>query len=373
MPKNNSILLKAGQPIIRSGDTEYPFRVNSDFFWTTGIEEPGAITLITSSGSETLFLPKTSEFERLWRGSRLDSVKASAQSGIKNVVSLNQLPKFKKLLQIPPMEPRSAHKLICSLRMVKDPLEIEIMKKAAEITAQSFKVALSKLKPKLMEYELEAVITQGFYGLGANGHAYTPIVASGVHACTLHYVNNDHQLKSSQLVLVDAGAEYANYSADVTRTWPAGGQFSDRQKAVYQAVLKVQKAAIARLKPGMTLKDSETATAKDIVVELIHLGLLELSALSAFGKVKNHPYKKYFPHATSHFLGLDTHDVGDYQRPLEPGMVITVEPGIYIREEEIGVRLEDDILITEVGSENLTQNIPIEIKAIESLMARVGR
>ncbi len=314
-------------------------------------------------------MPPTTEFEQLWNGPRLSQDEAAKISGFTGIRPLSRLAAFKKTLDYTIAAPDKGHDYIRPLRMVKDPPEIKLMQQAAAITARGFESSLHSLKPSIFEYQLEAELSRSFIGGGASGHAYSPIVASGASACVLHYISNNHQCRTGELVLIDAGAEYANYAADVTRTWPSDGKFSQRQRAVYQAVLRVQKAAIARLRPGLTLKESELAAAKHMTEELVQLGLLDDVASKDFEKNNKPLFRKYFPHALSHFLGLDTHDVGDYNRPLEPGMVLTVEPGIYIREEGIGIRLEDDILITEDGHQNLTSAIPIEAEDIEDLMA----
>lgn len=385
LPKDSYVVLSAGKLISRSRDTEYPFRVNSNFFWASGIEEPESVLILTSGGEQVLFVPVTTEFERLWSGVRLDIELAKQRSGVSDVRPFDpstssgqaKLRDYKRKLPVKPVE---ATELIRPLRMIKDPIEIDLMKRAAAITAQGFVSAREAIKPGVMEYQLEAELSREFLAAGANCHAYDPIVASGERACTLHYIDNDQALAASDLVLIDAGAEYANYASDVTRTWPVSGKFTSRQKSVYEAVLRVQKAAIRRLVPGVSIRDNELETGRHMTNALQDLGLLKVNN-ETIATIKNpqklnannsdrifekdQAYRQYFPHATSHFLGLDVHDVGDYSRPLEPGMVLTVEPGIYIREEGIGIRLEDDIMITETGNENLTQAIPIEPDEIE--------
>jgi Xaa-Pro aminopeptidase len=209
-----------------------------------------------------------------------------------------------------------------------------------------------------MEYEIEAELTQKFVGHGGD-HAYNPIVAAGLNATILHYVKNNKALVAGEIVLIDSGAEYANYAADITRVFPVGGQLSERQQAVYDAVLRVKKYAESILKPGILIKEYEQQVGAKMNDELIELGLLPEGSTLKSTKSKPAPYRTFYPHGTSHFLGLDVHDVGDYSQPLKPGMVLTCEPGIYIREEGIGVRLEDDILITKDGSQNLSASIPI--------------
>lgn len=357
LPKNSYVKLDAGKLKQRTGDTDYPFRVNSDFFWATGLEEPGS-TLVISPAEESLFVPVKSAFDRLWTGSGLSIEEARRRSGVEDTRSFDKLRKYKKELLVEPVE---AHSLIKPLRMVKQPEEIKLMKTAAAITVQGFKAAMLSTRSGSPEYQLEAELTHQFV-LGGGGHAYDPIVAAGQNATTIHYISNDTSIRDGDLILVDAGAEYANYASDVTRTWPASGRFSERQREVYEAVSRVQRTVIGLLKPGIQLIESERRAAEVMTIELIKLGLLPADS-------DPKACRQFFPHATSHFLGLDVHDVGDYKMPLAPGMVVTVEPGIYIPEENIGIRLEDDILITEKGTENLTKAIPIDVDEIENLLA----
>jgi Xaa-Pro aminopeptidase len=253
------------------------------------------------------------------------------------------------------------------LRAVKSPLEIELIKAACSITAKAFRRLLGFIRPGVWEYEVEAEIVYEFMRNRSSGPAFETIVASGTDACTLHYVKNDKQCHQGDLVLIDFGAEYANYAADVTRTVPVNGKFSKRQKEVYNAVLKIQKAAIQMLKPGNALEAYQEKVVQLMEAELIRLGVLKKA------DIKKQPadsplYKKFFPHGASHHLGLDVHDYGDKYRKFEPGMVFTCEPGIYIRDESIGVRIENDILITPKGPVDLTETIPREVDEIEDLM-----
>ena len=243
---------------------------------------------------------------------------------------------------------------IARMRMVKQQVELEALQKAIDITIDTIK---DVTKPKQLsryayEYELEADITQGFRKRGATGllgHAFTPIVASGQHACTMHHVNNDGQLASDELIILDVGASFEGYSADISRT-VMSGEPSRRQRAVYEAVLAVQEYGFSLLKPGVIFREFEEQIVAFMGEKLRELGLIKT--------ITDENVRKYFPHATSHYLGLNTHDVGDYDRPLEPGVVMTVEPGIYIPEEGIGIRIEDDVLITESGIKNLTERLP---------------
>ena len=253
------------------------------------------------------------------------------------------------------------------LRAVKSKQEVELIKTAVSITAKTFRRLLGFIQPGVWEFEIEAEIYHEFIRNRSRGPAFQTIVASGADSCTLHYVQNNKQCRAGDLVLIDFGAEYANYAADVTRTVPVNGRFSKRQKQVYNAVLKVQKAAIKLLKPGKTADEFAREVGKVMEAELIRLKLLKAAEVKK--QSADQPlYKRYFPHGTSHHLGLDVHDYGNRYRKFEPGMVLTCEPGIYITDEGIGIRIENDILITKDGPLDLTAGIPREAEEIEELM-----
>jgi len=253
------------------------------------------------------------------------------------------------------------------LRAVKSPIEVGLIQQAAAITGKAFRRLLGFIQPGVWEFEIEAEIWHEFLRHRSRGPVFQTIVASGAESCTLHYVKNDRQCRDGDLVLIDFGAEYANYAGDLTRTLPVNGRFTPRQRAVYDAVLRVQKASIQMLRPGNTLEAYTAEVGHLMETELIGLGLLDAEKVK--GQSKDQPlYKKYFPHGASHHLGLDVHDYGDKFRPFESGMVFTCEPGIYIREEGIGVRIENDILITDQGPMDLTADIPREADEIEALM-----
>jgi len=253
------------------------------------------------------------------------------------------------------------------LRAVKSSLEIELIKEVCDITEKAFRRLLGFIQPGVWEYEVEAEIVHEFMRNRSRGPVFETIVASGIDSCTLHYVRNDKQCNDGDLVLIDFGAEYANFASDVTRTVPVNGKFSKRQKEVYNAVLKIQKAAIKMLKPGNTLEEYQKDVSKLVEAALIRLGVLQKAEVKK--QSEDSPlYKKFFPHGTSHHLGLDVHDYGDKYRKFVPGMVLTCEPGIYIRDEAIGVRIENDILITKNEPIDLTETIPREVEEIETLM-----
>lgn len=390
----------------RNGDQFHPFRQSSDFFYLTGIEQEKSILLIAphcpnKNLKETLFLLESNELLETWEGHKLTKAEASAISGVQNVFWLedfeaqlrevmayynnvylnsNEYTKF-----FPEVETREirmgkqikdrfpwhqyhrAAPLLISQRLIKSKEEIEVMQKACEITNKGFKRVLRTLSPGMMEYEVEAEITYEFIRNGANGHGYAPIVAGGKNACFLHYIENDKKCRKGDLLLMDIGAEYANYSADLSRTVPVGGKFTKWQKRLYNAVLSVMKEIKKLYIPGSTINDINDAANQLLEAEMIKLGLF--TADDVENQNPNQPlYKKYFMHGVSHFLGLDVHDVGLKTVPFEPGMILTCEPGIYIFEEGTGIRIENDILITDKDPIDLMADFPTEVEEIEALM-----
>ena len=253
------------------------------------------------------------------------------------------------------------------IRAVKHPLEVGLLQHACDITEKGFRRVLDFIKPGVMEYEIEAEYMHEFLRNRSKGFAYAPIIASGHNACVLHYIMNNQECKAGEVVLMDVGAEYANYASDMTRCLPVSGRFTSRQKNVYNAVLKVMKAAANMLRPGTILAEYHAEVGLIMQSELLGLGLISQHDIDKQDP-SNPVYKKYFMHGTSHFLGLDVHDVGLWEKPIEKGMVFTCEPGIYIREENLGIRLENDILVTDDNPLDLMQSIPIETEEIESLM-----
>ena len=256
--------------------------------------------------------------------------------------------------------------VMSSLRSIKSDTEIELIKKAAEITGKAFRRILKFVKPGVLEYEIEAEIIHEFTRHGT-GHAYYPIIASGKSSNILHYVSNNKQCKDGDVLLMDFAAEYANYASDLTRTIPVNGKFTKRQKEVYNAVLRIQREAMKMMKPGIRLDDFNKDVGKVVTEELIKLGLLKSDDVKKEDKDKP-LWKKYMPHGTAHYLGIDVHDIGNRYEPMKPGMVFTCEPGIYIKEEGFGVRIENDVLITKNGIVDLMKDIPIEAEEIEELM-----
>jgi Xaa-Pro aminopeptidase len=389
-----------------SADGTHPFVQQTDLFYLTGIDQEETVLVVCPGASEKkqkeiLFIKETNEQIAIWEGQKHSKAAAQDISGIKTVYWTSELEGILRPLifqseniylntnehlraaatvesrdmrflkwcrQVFPLHHyERLAPIMHDLRAVKSPPEIQLIKEACAITGKAFRRLLGFIRPGVWEYEVEAEIVHEFMRNRSRGPAFETIVASGTDSCTLHYVKNDKQCKSGDLMLIDFGAEYANYAADVTRTVPVSGEFSKRQKEVYNAVLKIQKAAIQMLKPGNSLEALQEKVAKLVEAELIRLGVLKRS------DIKNQPkdsplYKKFFPHGTSHHLGLDVHDYGDKYRKLEPGMVFTCEPGIYIRDESIGVRIENDILITRKGPVDLTEGIPRDVEEIEDLM-----
>ena len=261
-----------------------------------------------------------------------------------------------------------SNQILQNIRGVKEPEEIELMQTACDITNKGFRRILPFVKPGIMEFEIEAEFMHEFLRNRSRGFAYTPIIGSGYSACVLHYIENNKECKDGDMLLLDVGAEYANYSSDMTRTIPVNGRFTDRQKAVYNAVLRVKNEATKMLVPGTLWAEYQKEVGKIMSSELLGLGLL--SKVDVQNEDPNWPaYKKYFMHGTSHHMGLDTHDYGQLKLPMKAGMVFTVEPGIYIPEENMGIRIEDDVVINQTGLPfNLMRDIPIEVEEIETLM-----
>ena len=389
-----------------SADGTHPFIQQTDLFYLSGIEQEETVLVICADTpeekqKEILFIKETNEQIATWEGQKHSKAAAQDISGIKTVhwtseldgilrplivqsenIYLNTNEHLRAAVTVETRDMRFIKwcrqvfplhhyerlaPIMHDLRAVKSPLEIELIKEACSITEKAFRRLLGFIRPGVWEYEVEAEIVHEFMRNRSRGPVFETIVASGTDSCTLHYVKNDKQCKKGDLVLIDFGAEYANYAADVTRTVPVNGKFSKRQKEVYNAVLKIQKAATQMLKPGNALEAYQKEVVKLMEAELIRLGVLKNA------DVKKQPedsplYKKFFPHGTSHHLGLDVHDYGDKYRKFEPGMVFTCEPGIYIRDESIGIRIENDILITKKGPVDLTETIPREVEEIEDLM-----
>lgn len=390
-----------------SADSTLPFAQHRDIFYLSGADQEESILLLFPDAPyahlrEILFLRETNEHIAIWEGEKLTKDRAFEVSGIRNIVWLQDFQKtlkevmtyadtmyintnehYRSAVETQTREDRfikwwketyPAHKveksnpILQRLRSVKENQELALMQTACDITEKGFRRILNFVKPGVMEYEIEAEFAHEFLRNRSKGFAYTPIIASGANANVLHYIENNQECKAGDLLLLDVGAEYANYSSDLSRTIPISGRFTDRQRAVYNAVLKVKNEATQLLVPGTLWKEYHVEVGKIMTSELLGLGLLDKT------DVQNEDpawpaYKKYFMHGTSHHLGLDTHDYGLLHEPMQPNMVFTVEPGIYIPAEGFGIRLEDDVVIQASGAPfNLMRNIPIEAAEIESLM-----
>lgn len=392
----------------RNGDQHFPFRQNSDLFYLTGLDQPEAVLVlfpdcVKDGFEEIIFIKETNDYIARWEGHKYTQEDARRISGVSRVYWLGQMDYILNELillatriyvnsnendshrsDISNRDLRSTHELLQKypahkyhrsqpilkkLAMIKSPLETELLQKACHITRDAFQRVLDFVRPGVMEYEVEAEIIHEFIRNGANGHGYPPIIASGKNSNVLHYVENNKVCQTGDVLLLDFGAEYANYSADLSRTIPVSGQFTPRQREVYDAVLRVMREAIPMLVPGNTLEEYHKEVGRIMEAELLGLGLLTKHDIQ-----KQDPqqpaYKKYFMHGTSHHIGLDVHDLADRYCPLQAGMVLTCEPGIYIPEEGFGIRLEDDILVTDHEPLNLMADIPIEASEIESMMTQ---
>jgi Xaa-Pro aminopeptidase len=389
-----------------SADGHMPFKQATDIFYLSGVDQEETILVLFpdsfhAAHREVLFLKETSETIAIWEGAKLTKDEARALTGIQTVywlsdfervfntlmseakmVYLNNNEHTRATIEVETREMRFSSWLkkryphhpiersapiMHHIRAVKTPHEIEQLKKAIGITKNGFNRVMRFIKPGVMEYEIEAEYLHEFIRSGSRGFAYTPIIASGYSACVLHYIDNDKPCKDGDLLLMDVGAEYGNYNADMTRCIPVNGRFTPRQKEVYNAVLRVMKSAKSILKPGVFLHDYHREVGELMTKELIDLKLITLD------EVKNQKpewpaYKKYFMHGTSHFLGLDVHDLGDWTQPIAAGNVFTVEPGIYIREENLGIRIENNIVITANGHDDLFNEFAIEVEEIEDVM-----
>ena len=387
LASGSMVVTMSAKRMPRNGDQFFPYRQGSDFFYLTGINLEDCILVLCPNHSdpslrEILFIPKTTAKSELWSGPGLKQKEAELLSGIKeirwadeadeflklmlpvaSVVYADQKEKFERDQDIAPLSPH-----ITRLRMKKELEELEEIKKAVQITRSAFLKILEMAEPDMWEYQLEAEITGEFIRRGANGHAYEPIVASGRNALILHYIQNHSICLDGDLVLMDFGAERNNYAADCSRTIPVNGKFSKRQLELYGAALRVFKQAVKMMKPGVIMADFHKEVGSLWEEEHLNLGLYTRSDVSA--QTDGDPlWKKYYMHGTTHSLGLDVHDPFDRSSPFEPGMVLTCEPGIYIPEEGIGIRLENDILITDDGQLDLMKDIPIEAGHIEELMS----
>lgn len=407
MQKNSMAIFNSNDIYPISADSTMPFEQHRDLFYLSGVDQEESVLMLfpdcpNENLREVLFLKETNEHIAVWEGEKLTKEAAFNTSGVQTVFWLQDLEKvlfemttycdtfyintnehyranvatetredrFTKwlLAKYPAHRVAKSNPILQSLRAVKDPIELELMQQACNITEKGIRRVLNFLQPGVWEYEIEAELIHEFIKNRSKGFAYTPIIASGNNANVLHYIENNQQCNAGDLILLDVAAEYANYSSDLTRTFPVSGRFSQRQKAVYNAVNHVKKEATKLLIPGTIWKDYHVEVGGIMTAELLKLGLLDKADVQ--NEDKNWPaYKKYFMHGTSHHIGLDTHDYGLLHKPMEANMVFTVEPGIYIPEEGFGIRLEDDVVVQENGAPfNLMGNIPIEADEIEEIM-----
>lgn len=420
MPAGSIAIIPASKMQQRNNDVEYPFRQDSNFFYLTGFNEPEAV-LVLNPGSgnpqSVMFCRERDRLMEIWNGYRAGPEGVVADYGIDEAHSINEIDDILPALlngadriyyaigkdealdqqvrhwlslvrskvrqgAVAPSELVLLDHLLHEMRLIKSPEEQGLMRKAGQLSAEGHIKAMKLCKPGVMEYQLEAEILHHFAMNGARQPAYSTIVGGGANACVLHYIENSEALNDGDLVLIDAGCELEHYAGDITRTFPVNGCFSPEQRAVYELVLKAQKACIEMSKPGVLWDSVHEKSIEVLTQGLIELGLLKgtLNDEIAAGN-----YRNFYMHRIGHWLGMDVHDVGDYKvngewRPLEPGMVMTVEPGIYIAPDNtdveerwrgIGIRIEDDVLITDEGCEILTAAVPKEIEDIEALMASV--
>jgi len=400
--ENGSLMvIFGGVAPVKRGDEFYPYAPQRNFYYATGIERPNLVFLmmkdIDGNVKSRLYLERYDEHVAKWDGAAMDTAKAKEISGMENFAYIDELyghvatmmtgrlgkinavyldlenrsltaPNtpdldFAKLLRekFPEVAIKNAHPVFASVRVVKSAEEIEHLRKAAEITGEAFNALLRNTKPSMMEYELEAHLDYTYKKNGCRDRAFRTIMASGKNACVLHYGDNDCKVNDGDLVLVDYGAQWKWYSADVSRTFPANGKFTDRQKLLYNIVLDGMKLVLGMIKPGVVFGTLNESLQAYYVEELTKIGLI-----SSKEELVN-----YYFHGVAHMLGLETHDVGSNKAlVLEPGMVFTVEPGLYIAEEGIGIRIEDDVVVTENGYENLTAHIIKEVDDIEAYMAQ---
>ena len=406
MAANSLAVFNSNDIITTSADSTRSFKQHTDILWLSGVDQEESILVLfpdcnNSAHKEILFLKETNEHIAIWEGEKLTKKDAFEVSGIKTVYWLSQFHViFNQLMseavgiyvntnehwranteaetredrwikwckdKYPAHQYHKSSPILHELRAVKHPIEIELMREACRITELGVRRILKYIKPGVMEYEIEAELWHEFIRNRSQGFAYTPILGSGRNACVLHYIENNQECKDGDVILMDFGAEYANYASDLTRCVPVNGRFTKRQKDVYNAVLRVKNGADKALVPGKTLKQYHEEVGEMMTKELIDLSLISME------DVRNQnpewpAYKRYFMHGTSHYIGLDTHDYGPWNTVIPEGAVFTIEPGIYILEENLGIRLEDDYHVTKSGNVNLMANIPIEADEIEDLM-----
>lgn len=406
MEKNSIAIFNSNDEIPSNGDALYPFKQNTDLYWLTGIKQEDTMLILFPGNPdkkyrEVLVLVRPNELKEKWDGKRHRAPEATTLSGIETIVWLDSLDgllqpmihladniylntnendRKANLLAVrdyrfaqemrnryPLHNYKRAAKIMRDLRAIKSPLEAEVLQQAIDITEKTFRRLLKFIKPGVWENQIEAEIYHEFLSNRSAGPAYTSIIASGDRARTLHYIANNQQCKDGELVLMDFGAEYGGYCADLTRTVPVNGKFTKRQKEVYNACLHLHDYAKSLLKPGITILDYTDKVGDEASKTFLKIGLISKADIKN-ETPDNRAYRKYLYHGISHHLGIDVHDLGTKTEPIKAGMVFTVEPGIYIEEEQMGVRIENNIWITKTGNKDLFKNIPIKAEEIESLM-----
>lgn len=408
MEKNSIAIFTSNDEVPVNGDAIYHFKQNSDLFWLSGITQEESMVILFPDNPdpkyrEVLVLVRPNELKEKWDGRRLRKEEAKSMSGIETIVWLDSLD---ALLQqwihlaeniyldsnendrkaslvrtrdyrfIDEMKSRyplhnylRAARIMRDLRAIKTPEEVEVMQTAIDITEKTFRRLLGFIRPGVMEYEIEAEIFHSFLSQRATGPAYGSIIASGDRARTLHYVSNNQECRDGELLLMDFGAEYGGYCADLTRTIPVNGKFTRRQKTVYNACLHLHDYAKSLLRPGISIVDYTDKVGEEATQVFLKIGLLKKTDVKNEDP-ENRAYRKYLYHGISHHLGIDVHDLGTRTEPIRAGMVFTVEPGIYIEEEQMGIRIENNLWITRNGNKDLMKNIPITVEDIEGLMKK---
>lgn len=415
LPADSAVLLPGATLITRSRDSEFPFRQASDFHYLTGFPEPDALLVLLPGrveGESVLFCQDRDPALETWTGIRLGGEGARREHGVDQAFEnaerearLDELLDGRTMCYLmfddadslalaqtvrsrlaararrgarPPLAFVDLAPLLHEQRLIKSAAELELLRHAGAISARAHCRAMAAARPGLAEYHLQAELEHEFHWQGGSGPAYASIVGGGANACVLHYVENRAPLRDGDLVLIDAGAEFDLYAGDITRTFPVGGRFTEAQRELYAVVLEAQERALEAVRPGTTLAAIHDGVVRNLTAGLVHLGLLDGDVQA---RIDDGSIKRFYLHSTSHWLGLDVHDVGDYRRdgeprPLAPGMVLTVEPGLYIPDDDdipaafrgIGIRIEDDIVVTAEGCEVLTADVPKQVADIEALM-----
>ncbi len=406
MKPNSIAIFVSNDEVPRNGDALYTFQQNSDLYWLSGVMQEESLVILFPDNPdpkyrEVLVLVRPNELKEKWDGKRLRKEEATAISGIQTIVWLDvldgllqpwvhladniyldtnendrkaSLVRTRDYRFVDEMKSRyplhqyeRAAKLMKELRGIKTEYEIEVVKKAIEITGNAFNRVMKFVKPGVMEYEIEAEIVHSFLSQRASGEAYGSIIASGDRARTLHYVSNNQECKDGELILMDFGALYGGYAADLTRTIPVNGKFTERQKEVYNACLHLHNYCKSLLKPGISIMEYTDKVGEEATQQFIKIGLLKEEDVKNEDP-ENRAYRKYLYHGISHHLGIDVHDLGTRTEPIQPGMLFTIEPGIYIEEEGMGIRIENNVWITEDGNIDLFEGIPITVEEIEAVM-----